>query len=68
MLDLFFCQPEDKCSRDGIPVTPERSLLVEFLAEFIWCACEYTLDGLFWDDPNFGVICDARYELGGMFP
>lgn len=44
------------------------SPLEQFVAQMAWCACFYTLDGLLWDDPLFTIVCEARYELGGMFP
>lgn len=44
------------------------STVEQALAQFMWCACMYTLDGLLWDDPLFPLICEARYDLGGMFP
>lgn len=42
--------------------------LEQAVACFLWCACQYALDGMLRDAPAFHVICDARYELGGMFP
>lgn len=43
------------------------TLLDRLLAQLLWCACQYTLDGMHRDDPRFLLICDAQYELGGMF-
>lgn len=45
-----------------------RMTLEQAIACFMWCACQYSLAGMLWDDPRFTVICQARYDLGGLFP